>query len=98
MPAAIIFTMNCPEKWLDQYHYTVILGSNREKLERVLGYAEQYFSCDTYQFADYSKIDMSLFSEEEKCIHRDRQFPLDEQACYEIGRRLVAKVSELNKH
>lgn len=55
-PAGIIFTMNCPEGWLEKYHYPTILGSNREELERVLGYAEEYFACDTYQFADYSKM------------------------------------------
>lgn len=97
VPAGIIFTMNCPEEWLDQYHYPTILGSNREELERVLGYAEMYMSCDTYQFADYSKIDMSLFDEKEKRAHRQVQFPIDEQKCFELGQRLVAKVTELNK-
>ncbi len=33
MPAGIIFTMNCPEEWLDKYHYPTILDSNREELE-----------------------------------------------------------------
>lgn len=97
IPAGIIFTMNCPEEWLERYHYPIILGSNREELERVLGYAEGYFACDTYQFADYSKMEMSLFKEEDKRRHRDTQFPIDEQKCFELGRRLVDKVSELNK-
>ncbi len=97
MPAGIIFTMNCPEEWLEKYHYPTILDSNREELDRVLGYAEKYFSCDTYQFADYSKIDMSLFDEAEKRAHRDKQFPIDEQKCFEMGKRLVGKVRELNE-
>lgn len=98
LPAGIIFTMNCPEAWLDKYHYPTILDSNKEELERVLGYAERYFSCDTYQFADYSKMDMSLFDEKEKRGHREKQFPIDEQKCFEMGVRLVAKAKELNKH
>lgn len=97
IPTGIIFTMNCPEQWLEQYHYPTILDSNREELERVLGYAEKYFSCDTYQFADYSKMEMSLFDEAEKRAHREKQFPIDEQSCYDMGVRLVAKISELNK-
>lgn len=97
IPAGIIFTMNCPEEWLERHHYPTILGSNREELNRVLGYAEEYFACDTYQFADYSKMEMSLFKEEDKRRHRDAQFPIDEQKCFELGRRLVDKVSELNK-
>ncbi len=97
IPAGIIFTMNCPQAWLEKYNYPIILDSNREELDRVLGYAEKYFSCDTYQFADYSKMDMSLFDEKDKRAHREKQFPVDEQKCYEMGMRLVAKVNELNR-
>lgn len=97
LPAGIIFTMNCPEEWLEKYNYPIILNSNREELDRLLGYAEKYFSCDTYQFADYSKMEMSLFDETEKRIHREKQFPIDEQKCFEMGVRLVKKVDELNK-
>lgn len=97
IPAGIIFTMNCPEKWLDKYHYPIILDSNREELDRVLGYAEKYFSCDTYQFTDYSKMEITLFTESEKRIHREKQFPIDAQKCYEMGVRLVDKVRNLNK-
>lgn len=97
VPSAIIFTMNCPEAWLEKFHYPTILDANREEMERLLGYAERYFSCDTYQFSDYSKIEMSLFDEAEKREHRERQFPIDERKCWEIGVRLVEKVAELNK-
>lgn len=96
VPSGIIFTMNCPEEWLEQYHYPLLLDSNRQVLEDVLGYAEKYFSCDTYQFTDYSKMDVTLFSEAEKRAHREKQFPIDEQKCFEMGARLVAKVTELN--
>lgn len=95
IPSAIIFTMNCPEEWLEKYHYPTILDSNREEMERVLGYAEKYFSCDTYQFSDYSKMDMTLFDEKEKRAHREKQFPIDEQKCFELGSRLVKKAVEL---
>lgn len=97
IPAGLIFTMNCPEEWLERYNYPLLLNNNTEELERVLGYAESYFACDTYQFADYSKIDMSLFDEKEKKAHREKQFPIDEQKCFEMGQRLVSKVTELNR-
>ena len=34
------------------------------------------YSCDTYQFADYSRYDMNLFDEAAKRAHRDSQFPI----------------------
>lgn len=97
IPSAIIFTMNCPEAWLEKYHYPTILDSNRIEMARVLGYAEKYFSCDTYQFADYSKIEMSLFDEAEKRRHRDIQFPVDQKNCFDLGVRLAEKAREFAK-
>ena len=44
-----------------------------------------YASCDTVQVADYSKYDMSAFSEEAKKAHHDQQFPLDLQAAFNMG-------------
>jgi hypothetical protein len=95
IPTGIIFTMNCPEEWLEKYHYPTIFDSNLEELERVLGYAGKYLSCDTYQFVDYSRIDMSLFDESEKRVHREKQFPIDEQECFDMGVRLVNKVKQM---
>lgn len=97
IPTGIIFTMNCPKEYWDKYHYREILGSNGEEFERITGYVESYYSDDTYQFTDYSKYDANFFDEKEKREHREKQFPIDKQKCFEMGVRLVEKVKELNK-
>ena len=43
----------------------------------MFGASETLYSCDTYQFADYSRYNMNLFDEAAKRAHRDAQFPID---------------------
>ncbi len=96
VPAGIIFTMNATKEQYDAAGYGVSLGTTRFNLEFVLGYAEQYNSFDTLQFADYSKMDASYFDPEEKMRRHQTQFPVDQKECYELGIRLVKKAAELN--
>jgi hypothetical protein len=63
---------------------------------RLLGYCETLYSCDTYQYKDYSRMDGNLFKEEAKAKHRDEQFPIDLQNAYDLGVRLVNKAKEEN--
>lgn len=85
----VIFTMNCPKEWMEKYNYDTILNDNVKSLEHVLGYSEALYSCDTYQFVDYSKYDIDLFDEKHKAQVRDKQFPKDLKAAFELGERLV---------
>lgn len=55
------------------------------------GASETLYACNTYQFADYSRYDMTLFTEEEKRAYRDAQFPIDLANARALGRRLVEK-------
>lgn len=91
IPAGIIFTMNANEHFYGVMDYQATLGATRQNLEYVLGYAEQYNSLDTLQFADYSKMDANMFDPAEKQLRHETQFPIDEQRCYEMGARLVDK-------
>ena len=91
---AMIYTMNCPEWLLQQIHYDKLLGFTGEELGRLYGYNEILNSCDTYQFAYYSRYDVNMFPEEKKREHRDQQFPIDLQNAYELGRRLVERAKE----
>jgi multimeric flavodoxin WrbA len=93
IPTGIIFTMNIPESWLEQWNYPTILNENVNSLNHVLGYAEGLCACDTYQFDDFSKYDCDLFTEADKAKARDTQFPKDLQKAFELGKRLV----EMNK-
>ena len=93
IPTGIIFTMNIPENWLEQWNYPTILNENVNSLNHVLGYAEGLYACDTYQFDDFSKYDCDLFNEADKAKARDTQFPKDLQKAFDLGKRLV----EMNK-
>lgn len=94
IPSAMIFTMNCPEDYMQQIGYTPILEENTKILKAIYGYAETLYACNTYQFNDYSRYDFTLFSEEEKRKYRDEHFHIDLQNAYALGTRLVEKAQE----
>ena len=96
IPVGVIFTMNCPKEIMKQYNYPIILEDNVKCLNHVLGYSEVLYSCDTYQFTDYSKYDIDLFDEKEKAKVRDEQFPKDLQSAFEMGKKLISVASEKN--
>lgn len=93
IPAGIIFTMNSNEHFYGVMDYETTLGATRQNLEYVLGYAEQYNSFNTLQFADYSKMDANMFDPAEKMHQHETQFPIDEQNSFDMGVRLVRKAS-----
>ena len=68
-----------------------MLEANTQTLATVFGASETLYACNTYQFTDYSRYDITLFSEEEKRAHRDAQFPVDLANARALGRRLVEK-------
>jgi multimeric flavodoxin WrbA len=96
IPSAFIFTMNCPEDFMDKVDYRTILQHNEGNTRRLLGYCETLYSCDTYQYQDYSKMDCNMFDEAKKAAHRDAQFPVDLEQAYQLGQRLIQKVMEEN--
>jgi len=86
---AMIFTMNANEEQMDIFHYSITLGSSVDHLRTAFGHSEVLYSCDTYQFSDYSRYDAGLFDPEHKRKHHEEQFPVDMQKAYELGKRLV---------
>ena len=89
IPVGVIFTMNCPEELMKKYNYPTILEDNVNSLNHVFGYSEALYSCDTYQFTDYSKYDIDLFDENHKAQVRETQFPKDLQKAFDMGKRLA---------
>ena len=85
---AVIYDMNCPDFFMDQVNYRVLLGDLKHELERLFGYSELLYVNDTYQFSDYSRYDVNMFSEKSKKKHSDEQFPVDLKKAYELGKRL----------
>ncbi len=91
---ALIYTMNCPEWLMEKVNYPILLGFAGEEMGRLYGYNEVYYACDTYQFSDYSRYDVNMFPEEKKRESLEKQFPIDLQNAYELGKRLVLKARE----
>ena len=89
IPTAMIYTMNCPDWFMEKAQYPTLLSINSKELERTFGYSEALYSCDTYQFSDYSRYDVNMFKEEDKARHRDGPFPKDLQSARELGKRLA---------
>lgn len=69
----------------------ILLGSTGTEIGRLCGYNEVLYSCDTYQFSNYSRYDCNMFSEEKKREHREKQFPVDLKRAYDLGARLAEK-------
>lgn len=94
IPTAMIFTMNCPEDYMEQINYPTLLEENTKVMADIFGYSETLYVCNTYQFNDYSRYDFNLFSEEDKRKYRDEHYDIDLQNAYELGKRLVEKAEE----
>ena len=86
---AVIYTMNCPEWLIPKIQYDTLLGATGAELGRLYGYNEILYSCDTYQFSDYNRYDCNMFPEEKKREQREKQFPVDLENAYQLGRRLA---------
>ena len=96
IPTAMIYTMNCPEAMMEQVNYPTLLSPNEQALKMLFGYSETLCACNTYQFTDYSRYDVTMFKEEDKARQREEQFPKDLQNAYELGKRLVNIAREKN--
>ena len=86
-----IYTMNITEQQMKDFGYGWHVGNNERVLSMLFGNAESQFSCDTYQFDDYSKIEADRFDPEQKARRRKEVFPLDCEKAFEIGVRLAKK-------
>ncbi len=83
----LIVTMNASEGYLHSGLENT-LESVARCIEMILGSCETLYSCDTYQFTDYSKYYASMWDERQKAEHREKQFPIDLNNAYEMGKRL----------
>jgi len=86
----LIATMNAPEEYLKN-GYGSALKVAADCIGMVLGSCETLYSCDTYQFKDYSKYYAGMWDERKKAEHREKQFPIDLNNAYQMGKRLGEK-------
>lgn len=87
---AFIYTMNVPHAVMEQNHYPERLALMESFIGRMFGHkTKTLYVNDTYQFRDYSKYKMEVFSEKEKAYQRETQFPIDCQNAYALGQELA---------
>ena len=90
IPFGMIYTMNAPEMYAKE-GYAHVFKSIENRLTTFFGSCEAVFSCDTYQFKDYSRYDANMFSEEHKAAQREKQWPIDCEYAYKLGEGLARK-------
>lgn len=88
--SGFIYTMNVTDERAKEMNYEAVFQGNRNLLHILGGDSEILLSCDTYQFADYSKYEASRFDAEQKARVKEEQFPVDRKKAFELGARLAA--------
>ena len=84
MPTAFVYTMNVPYQVMLESHYTESFQSMESFIQRV-------FSKPEILYVNYSKYKADRFSEPDKARQRERQFPIDCQKAFELGKALVKR-------
>jgi multimeric flavodoxin WrbA len=85
-----IITMNVTEQMFAHTNYGSMIMAMEATLLRTFGHVETYCCYDTYQFADYSKVQMQLFDPNLKAERKEKVFPLDCKNAFDLGFRLAA--------
>ena len=86
----LIVTSNADEGSIRR-GYGTVFENTAHMIGMIFGSCETLYACDTYQFTDYSKYYAGMFSESHKAEQRDKQFPIDLQNAYELGKRVVTQ-------
>jgi multimeric flavodoxin WrbA len=84
-----IYTMNVTEELMRERGFHPQIALTEETLVRIFGASETFYSFDTYQFEDYSKVVAVRFDPEKKARRRKEAFPQDCERAYDLGARLV---------
>ena len=80
--------MNAPQAFY-QLQYKRKLTEQANAFRRLNGKVETLCSFDPLQVKDYSKFSMAGFNAEHKKAHHEKQFPLDLEKAWQMGKRLV---------
>ena len=86
---AFIYTMNAPAFALPLTGYNKIFNQNKKLLTRIFGNSESQIVTSTYQFDDYSKYAITLFSGAKRLKRRETVFVKDCERASLLGKRLV---------
>lgn len=89
MRTAFIYTMNASEDQAKKLDYPGRMGLTEQYLGGLLTPPEVLCAYNTAQVDDYSKYMIECFSGEEKYAHREKQFPIDCDNAFALGRRMA---------
>ena len=84
-----IYTMNVTEEQMNKFGFAQHIRLNEIILKMIFGASESLFSCDTYQFDDYSKVVADRFDVDKKAKRRTEVFPKDCEKAFEMGARFA---------
>lgn len=81
MRTVTIYTMNCPSEMMP--------AAAMDNIDRFIGHIftspERLCACNTYQFRDYSKYVVEVFSESDKASYRSDVFPQELEKALRLG-------------
>jgi multimeric flavodoxin WrbA len=89
LQTAFIYTMNMPEKMIEEWHYDVHLNQNEAALARTFGQSESLCSFETLQFEDYDKVVFEYCDPQERLERRRTVFPRDLEKAFALGARMA---------
>ena len=91
---AFIYTMNAPAFALPLIGYNKIFCDGRKQLKRVFGHSASLEVTSTYQFDDYSKYAITLFSGAKRLKRRETVFIKDCEKAFLLGKNLISNKAE----
>ena len=86
---AFIYTMNAPAFALPLIGYNKLFNQNKKLMKRIFGNSESLIVTSTYQFDDYDKYAMTLFSGTKRLKRRETVFVNDCKKAFLLGRKLT---------
>jgi len=86
---AFIYTMNAPAFALPFISYNKLFNQNKKSMKRIFGNSESLIVTSTYQFDDYDKYAMTLFSGTKRLKRRETVFINDCKKAFLLGRKLT---------
>lgn len=89
LKTAWVYTMNVSKEQVTEMGYQVHFASNESVMKRTFGDCESFYSYETRQFEDYSKVVFSYVDPDERVRKAGIQFPKDCDAAFSLGKRLV---------
>ena len=88
LKTAFIYTMNATEEFIAPFKN--VLNPVENFMNMIFGVEPKVlYSCDTWQYPDYSKYEHAIFNVEDKARQKKEEFPKDCEAAFELGKKMV---------